>query len=156
MLNWAHKHGVKLFLIELGKPNQNAYIESFNGRFRDECLNEHWFIYLPHAKIIIEAWRKQYNEERPKKALGGLTPKAYAGLLAQNMNRLSTADSKHKYYSKWGNVASTSKKPRCPVILPHSQPKSLNKGAVNHNSTKKNRFLETSICIAATVIFYLN
>jgi len=99
MLNWAHKHGVNLFLIEPGKPNQNAYIESFNGRFRDECLNEHWFINLPQAKIIIEAWRRQYNEERPKKALGGLTPKTYAGLLAQNMNKLSTKDSKPKCYS---------------------------------------------------------
>jgi hypothetical protein len=57
-----------------GKPNQNAYIESFNGRLRDECLNEHWFLNLAHAQALIEAWRREYNEERPKKALGGLTP----------------------------------------------------------------------------------
>ena len=49
MLTWAHLRGVKLFLIEPGKPSQNAYIESFNGRFRDECLNEHWFTSLSHA-----------------------------------------------------------------------------------------------------------
>ena len=79
---WAHARGVQLFLIEPGKPNQNAYIESFNGRFRDECLNEHWFTSLPHAKVVIESWRREYNEERPKKGLGGLTPLAYAEQLA--------------------------------------------------------------------------
>ncbi|OZA24815.1 MAG: IS3 family transposase [Hydrogenophilales bacterium 17-61-9] len=78
MLTWAHARGVRLFLIEPGKPNQNAYIESFNGRLRDECLNEHWFVNLAHARAVIEAWRREYNEERPKKALGGLTPSAYA------------------------------------------------------------------------------
>ena len=55
MLTWAHERGVKLFLIEPGKPNQNAYIESFNERFRDECLNEHWFTSLQHAKAVIES-----------------------------------------------------------------------------------------------------
>ena len=82
MLAWAHARGVKLFLIQPGKPNQNAYIESFNGRFRDECLNEHWFVSLAHARTIIKAWRREYNEERPKKSLGGLTPSAYARQLA--------------------------------------------------------------------------
>lgn len=82
MLTWAHERGVKLFLIEPGKPNQNAYVESFNGRFRDECLNENWFTSLPHAKAVIEAWRREYNEERPKKGLNGLTPAAYAKQLA--------------------------------------------------------------------------
>jgi putative transposase len=82
MLSWCHAHGVKLRLIEPGKPNQNAYIESFNGRLRDECLNENWFLNLHHAKVLIEAWRREYNEERPKKALGGLTPAAYARQLA--------------------------------------------------------------------------
>ncbi len=83
MLTWAHASGVKLFLIQPGKPNQNAYIESFNGRLRDECLNEHWFLNLAHAQAIIEAWRREYNEERPKKSLGGLTPAAYARQLAE-------------------------------------------------------------------------
>jgi len=82
MLTWAHDRGVRLFLIQPGKPNQNAYIESFNGRLRDECLNEHWFVSLAHAKVEIEAWRREYNEERPKKSLGGLTPSAYAKQLA--------------------------------------------------------------------------
>ena len=65
-------------MIEPGKPNQNAYIESFNGRLRDECLNQHWFTSLPHAQVVIETWRREYNEERPKKALGGLTLAQYA------------------------------------------------------------------------------
>jgi len=78
MLTWAHARGVTLRLIEPGKPNQNAYIESFNGRLRDECLNEHWFTSLAHAQVMIETWRREYNEERPKKGLGGLTPAAYA------------------------------------------------------------------------------
>jgi putative transposase len=78
MITWAHERGVQLRLIEPGKPNQNAYIESFNGRLRDECLNEHWFPSLLHARTEIETWRREYNEERPKKALGGLTPIDYA------------------------------------------------------------------------------
>ena len=82
MVAWAHEHGVQLRLIEPGKPNQNAYIDSFNGRLRDECLNEHWFPSLLHARTEIETWRREYNEERPKKALGGMTPSAYAEQLA--------------------------------------------------------------------------
>jgi len=82
MVIWAHQQGVQLRLIQPGKPNQNAYVESFNGRLRDECLNEHWFIHLLQARTTIETWRREYNEERPKKALGGLTPSLYARQLA--------------------------------------------------------------------------
>jgi putative transposase len=82
MLTWAHRNGIALRLIEPGKPNQNAYVESFNGRFRDECLNEHWFMSLAHARALIEAWRREYNEERPKESLGGLTPTQFAKQLA--------------------------------------------------------------------------
>ncbi|MDR6990220.1 transposase InsO family protein [Luteimonas sp. 3794] len=82
MLSWAHERGVALRLIQRGKPNQNAYIESFNGRLRDECLNEHWFLTLLHARTEIERWRREYNEDRPKKSIGGLTPTAYAKQLA--------------------------------------------------------------------------
>ena len=83
MVKWGHERGVVLRLIEPGKPNQNAYIESFNGRLRDECLNEHWFQNVLHARTVIETWRREYNEERPKKALGGLTPAAYAKRMAK-------------------------------------------------------------------------
>ena len=97
MLTWAHARGVQLFLIEPGKPNQNAYIESFNGRFRDECLNEHWFTSLRHAKVIIDTWRCEYNEERPKKSLGGLTPAAYAKTLAQKSVKSNPDSNAHCY-----------------------------------------------------------
>jgi putative transposase len=89
MLTWAHEHGVTLRLIEPGKPNQNAYIESFNGRLRDECLNEHWFTSVSHAQVVIEAWRREYNEERPKKGLGGLTPMQYARQLADKRSTVT-------------------------------------------------------------------
>ena len=82
MLTWAYRNAVTLRLIEPGKPNQNAYVESLNGRLRDECLNEHWFTSLAHARVEIERWRREYNEERPKKKLGGLTPAQYAKQLA--------------------------------------------------------------------------
>ncbi len=75
---WAYRNGVQLKLIEPGKPTQNAYIESFNGRFRDECLNEHWFTSLAEARILIAAWRRDYNENRPHSALGYQTPGEFA------------------------------------------------------------------------------
>ena len=89
MLEWAHKHGVKPRLIEPGKPNQNAYIESFNSRLRDECLNEHRFLNLRHARRLIERWRREYNEDRPKKGLGGLTPSQYAQQIKGKSNTVT-------------------------------------------------------------------
>jgi transposase InsO family protein len=74
MLTWTHRHGVALRLIEPGTPNQNAYVESCHGRLRDECLHEHWFTSLAHATAVIDTWRREYNEERPTRSLGGLTP----------------------------------------------------------------------------------
>ncbi len=76
---WAYARGVKIEYIQLGKPVQNAFIESFNGTFRDDCLNLHWFLSLTDAKRTIEAWRRDYNEVRPHSSLGGLTPAEYAG-----------------------------------------------------------------------------
>ncbi len=63
--------------IDSGKPVRNAYIESFNGRLRDECLSQHWFRDLQEARRIIEAWRCDYNQERPHSSLKHLTPKAF-------------------------------------------------------------------------------
>lgn len=71
---WAFKNKVQLHFIQPGKPVQNAYCESFNGKFRDECLNENWFLTLQEAQVIIEAWRKEYNEERTHSSIGDLTP----------------------------------------------------------------------------------
>ncbi|MCS4503667.1 IS3 family transposase [Arhodomonas aquaeolei] len=75
---WAYERGIRLKLIQPGKPTQNAFIESFNGRFRDECLNEHWFTDLGHARAVVAAWRRDYNEQRPHSALGYQTPAEYA------------------------------------------------------------------------------
>lgn len=74
---WAYARGVTLDFIEPGKPVQNAYIESFNGRLRDECLNEHWFLSLPDARRTVEDWRIDYNRERPHSALGNLSPEEF-------------------------------------------------------------------------------
>lgn len=78
MFFWSERTGVKLSFIQPGKPMQNGFIESFNGKFRDECLNEHWFTSLEEARRIIEKWRTHYNEERPHSALGYRTPKEFA------------------------------------------------------------------------------
>jgi putative transposase len=75
---WAYKNDVKLQFIEPGKPMQNGFVESFNGKFRDECLNENWFANLTEARHIIENWRKKYNEIRPHSSLSYLTPEEYA------------------------------------------------------------------------------
>ena len=75
---WAYAHGVTPMLIQAGKPTQNAFIESFNGKLRDECLNEHWFRSLRHAQQIIAAWRRDYNEQRPHSSLGYQTPAQFA------------------------------------------------------------------------------
>jgi putative transposase len=79
---WAYRKGVKLNFIRPGKPIENAIAESFNGRFRDECLNTNWFIDLRHARSVIEEWRRDYNEVRPHSSLKGATPKEYAEITA--------------------------------------------------------------------------
>ena len=75
---WAYQNNVKLKFIQPGKPTQNAFVESFNGKFRDECLNQHWFLSLNHAKQEIEDWRKDYNEYRPHRSLKMKTPNEFA------------------------------------------------------------------------------
>jgi putative transposase len=71
---WSYERGVELHFIEPGKPNQNAFVESFNGRFRDECLNEHWFVSLADAEEKIETWRVDYNQYRGRRVAGWKTP----------------------------------------------------------------------------------
>ena len=71
---WAFQRGVTLHFIQPGKPVQNAFVESFNGKFRDECLNEHWFVALLEAQVVIETWRREYNEERTHSTIGNMTP----------------------------------------------------------------------------------
>lgn len=75
---WAYRRGVRLNFIRPGKPIENALVESFNGRLRDECLNINWFISLKQAREIIEEWREDYNKVRPHGSLNDLTPVEYA------------------------------------------------------------------------------
>lgn len=87
---WAYARGVTLRFIRPGKPIENAYVESFNGKFRDECLNEHWFLNLVDAKTVIEAWRIDYNTVRPHSSLAGRTPDQFARV-SEGARRLSPA-----------------------------------------------------------------
>jgi putative transposase len=75
---WAYRQGVKLHFIRPGRPTENAFIESFNGKLRNECLSKAWFLDLEDARRIIGAWRIDYNENRPHSSLAGMTPKEYA------------------------------------------------------------------------------
>ena len=74
MFFWSQRTGIKLNFIQPGKPTQNAFVESFNGRFRDGCLNQHWFRSLAEARQIIDTWRHHYNHDRPHSSLGYRSP----------------------------------------------------------------------------------
>jgi len=76
---WAYMNGVELDFSRPGKPTDNALIEAFNGRFREECLNQNWFLSLEDAREKVEAWRQEYNYTRPHGALGNLAPAEFAG-----------------------------------------------------------------------------
>jgi putative transposase len=89
---WAHRHQVTLHFIDPGKPIQNAHCESFHGRLRDECLDEHWFLSVGDARQIVEAWRRDYNAERPHSALGYQTPIAFAQRAAPAVRPLPDND----------------------------------------------------------------
>jgi putative transposase len=96
MLRWADEHRIAWHYIAPGKPTQNAFVESFNGRLRDELLNETLFGSLPHARAMLEGWRQDYNAERPHSRLRWLTPEAYAASLqapsSQRDGTLSLSD----------------------------------------------------------------
>ena len=119
ILGWADATGVGWHYIAPGKPQQNGFIESFNGRLRDELLNETLFKSLPHARAVLEAWRRDYNEERPHSKLGWMTPGAYVsapgrcaslGLRApascypSNRRLKSTPDSRYPRMKNGGHV----------------------------------------------------
>jgi putative transposase len=87
--HWAYINRVTLDFSRLGKPTYNAFVESFNGRFRDECLNTHWFLNLDDAKGKIEPWRKNLNEIRPHTALGLMTPADFVSSAGFNPSRCS-------------------------------------------------------------------
>jgi hypothetical protein len=84
---WAYQNGVDWHFIEPGKPIENAYVESFNARFRDECLNENWFTGLTDARLKIEAWRQDYNRHRPHSSLGYRTPEEFAAMATMSRGK---------------------------------------------------------------------
>lgn len=83
---WAFTHGVTLDFSRPGKPTDNAFIESFNSRFRQECLNASWFLNLNDARLKTESWRRDYNTARPHSAIGNKTPAEFAALASQGNN----------------------------------------------------------------------
>lgn len=92
------RHDIRLAFVRPGKPVENECIESFSGKFRDECLNEHWFFTMDRARRAIETWREESNAERPRSSLADLTPNEYARRLAETAERKVslTADSAYK------------------------------------------------------------
>ena len=86
---WAQSYRIEHLLIEPGKPMQNGYIESFNGKFRDECLNEQWFSTLTEARAVIADWRRDYNEVRPHSSCKRMPPAKYA---AQHRTTIHTEE----------------------------------------------------------------
>jgi len=101
---WAYDNNVILNFIDPGKPMQNGYIESFNGRFRDECLNDNWFTSLTDARHIIEAWRRDYNQNRPHSSIGYMTPNEFANAqarLSPEKGIFPSLVTKVKKYANW-------------------------------------------------------
>lgn len=82
MFFWSTEKNIKLAFIQPGKPTQNAFVESFNGKFRNECLNQHWFRSIDEAKQIINQWRYHYNNKRPHSSLNYMTPVAFSNAAA--------------------------------------------------------------------------
>jgi putative transposase len=90
-LGWCERNKIQHILIEPGRPMQNGYIESFNGKFRDECLNEHWFETLAQPREVIRAWVQDYNEVRPHSSIGRMPPRRFARLHRQQAGDAGSA-----------------------------------------------------------------
>jgi putative transposase len=97
MHRWARQNGVQLHFIDPGKPTQNAYVESFNGKFRDTCLNVHWFVDLEDARRTIEDWRVEYNEVRSHSSLGRRPPAVYARMLEDRIAAVETEETASRF-----------------------------------------------------------
>ena len=92
---WAYQNGVRIAFSRPGKPTDNAFVESFNGTFRAECLDAHWFTTLTETRKIVETWRKEYNESRPHRALGERTPNEFAKEIAATRDFLGIHTAEH-------------------------------------------------------------
>jgi putative transposase len=97
---WAYQNSVRTDFSRPGKPTDNAHVESFNGTFRQECLDAHWFTTLGEAKEIIQAWRREYNETRPHRALGEQTPNEFTCQVAASGD-LTGPEGGENPLSKW-------------------------------------------------------
>jgi putative transposase len=101
-LGWLQRHGIRHVLIQPGRPMQNGYIESFNGRFRDECLNEHWFETLEQARETVRVWVQDYNEVRPHSSIGRIPPRRFARLHRRGTDDGGLMETAKTYYpSTW-------------------------------------------------------
>jgi putative transposase len=107
---WAYLNKVRIDFSRPGKPTDNAHVESFNGRLREECLNSHWFVSMEDAKRAIEAWRVDYNESRPHRALGNQTPLEFA--LAASTSACSKGDKKPETHNQFGTKTGSPSKSR--------------------------------------------
>ena len=87
---WAYHHKVEIDFSRQGTPTDNAHIESFNGSFRDECLNTHWFLSMTDSRVNIDAWRTDYNVSRPHRALNDLSPLEYRAKIDFFIPKLAT------------------------------------------------------------------
>jgi putative transposase len=92
LTEWCQAQQIKLSYIQPGRPMQNGHVESFNGKFRDECLNQHWFVTLHQARLIVAAWRRHYNVERPHSSLGNKTPCEFVAELPFAPPMINTAE----------------------------------------------------------------
>ena len=92
IVSWAEQKNINWHYITPGKPTENGFTESLNGKIRDECLNQHWFISLEEAKNIIEQWRIHYNTRRPHSALGYRAPQEFIRLSQQDCRARQTLD----------------------------------------------------------------
>jgi putative transposase len=90
LLKWAARESLELALIEPGKPWQKGLNESFNGKFRDECLSMEWFRCRAEARVVIEEWRRHYNSVRPHSSLNNMTPEHFCRQYGKNLNRGET------------------------------------------------------------------
>ncbi len=114
---WANRHGVKLHFIDPGKPTQNAYIESFNGKFRDECLDQNWFTDLADARGKIETWRVEYNTVRPHSSLAMLP---LGSSQRGSRSKIRRPDSHSSWYKSGGQVSSDLRLVIIPSIVSHT------------------------------------
>lgn len=92
LTEWCQSQQIELSYIQPGRPMQNGHVESFNGKFREECLNQHWFVTLAQARLIVAAWRRHYNEERPHSSLGNQTPCEFVAGLSFAPRESDTAE----------------------------------------------------------------